>query len=134
MSADAEIADPHLAQRAIEIGEDSVEQTLAEPARPGPVVLEPMKTEKRMKTNQLKATVYCVRHTVIREENGLAGLLDDAVIREVYGLTSRIASGEREHGIRSQLPQTLTTNCPRLNLSSRKMGPAPTSFNRTPVA
>ena len=101
MLADAEIADPHLAQRAVEIGEHFVEKTLAEQARLRPILLEAMKIKKRVKANELKAPVERVRYAIVSKENRLAGLLDDPPVRDVCSLASRIVSGERKHRSRS---------------------------------
>ena len=134
MLADAEITDPHLAQRAVEIGEHSVEKALAERARLRPIRLEAMKIKKRVEANQFKAPVERVRYAIVSEENRLAGLLDDPPVRDVCSLAGRITSGERKHRSRSRTPQTLTTNDSRLNLLARKMGVSLVGFNRMPVA
>ena len=134
MLADAEVTDPHLAQRAVEIGEHSVEKALAERARLRPIRLEAVKIEKRVEAHQFKAPVERVRYAILSEENGLAGLLDHAPICDVCSLAGRIASGERKHRSRSQTPRTLTTNDPRLNLLTEIMGVALVGFNGMPVA
>ena len=92
MRADAEVTDPHLAKRAVEIGEHLVEKALAERARLRPIRLEAMKIKKRMKANQFKAPVECVRHAIVSEENPLPGLLDDPSVRDVCSLSGRITS------------------------------------------
>src|SRR5205814_9179212 len=129
MLADAEVTNPHLTQRAVEIGEHSVEKTLAEWARPRPVRLEAVKIKKRMKTNQFKAPVERVRYAILSEENAFAGLLDDAPVCDVRSLAGRIVSGERKHRSRSQTPRTLTTNDSRLKPAQRKMGVSLVGFN-----
>ncbi|HEX9536003.1 MAG TPA: hypothetical protein VF924_11060 [Stellaceae bacterium] len=134
MLADAEITDTHLAQRAVEIGEHLVEKALAELARLRPILLQAMKIKKSVKANQFKAPVERVRHAIVSEENGLAGLLDDPPVRDVCSLAGQIASGERKHCSRSQTPRTLTTNASRLNLLAEKMGVALVGFNGMPVA
>jgi hypothetical protein len=72
--SDTEITDPNLAQRAVEIGEHSVEKALGEPARLGPIGLETMKIQKRMEANQFKAPVERVRYAILGEENRLSSL------------------------------------------------------------
>ena len=91
--ADTQVTDPHLAQRAVEVGEHCVEEALTEPARLGSIVLEAMKIQKCMQANQFKTPVQRVRHAIIDEEHRLAGLFDDTAICAVYRLTGRIASG-----------------------------------------
>jgi len=91
--ADAKIAHPHLAQRAVKVGEHPVENALAESTRPRPILLEPMKIQKRMKANQLKTPVERVRYAIVREKNRTAGLLDDPPIRNVCSLSGRFALG-----------------------------------------
>ena len=134
MLADAEVTDPHLAQRAVEIGEHSVEKALAKRARPGPVRFQAMKIKKRMKANQFEAPVERVWHAILSEKNGLAGLLDHASVCDDCRLAGRIVFGERKHRSRSQTPRPLTTNDSRLNLLTREMGVALVGFNRMPVA
>ena len=134
MLADAEITDTHLAQRAVEIGEHSVEKTLAERARLRPIRLQAMKIKEGMETYQFKTPVERVRDAIVSEENGLAGLLDHPPERDVCSLAGRIVSGERKHRSRSQTPRTLTTNDPRLNLLTEIMGVALVGFNGMPVA
>ncbi len=93
-----------------------------------------MKIKKSVKANQFKAPVERVRHAIVSEENGLAGLLDDPPVRDVCSLAGQIASGERKHCSRSQTLRTLTTNALRLNLLAEKMGVALVGFNGMPVA
>jgi hypothetical protein len=112
--ADAEIPDPHLAQRAVEISEHSVEKALAKQARLRPIRLEAMKINKRVEANQFKAPVERVRYAIVREENRLAGLLDDPPVSDVCSLAGRIVSAERKHRNRSLTPRPLTTNHSRL--------------------
>ena len=95
--ADAEITDAHLAQRAVEISEHSVEKALAKRARLRPIRLEAMKIKKPVEADQFKAPVERVRYAIVREEDWLAGLLDDTPVRDVCSLTGRIVSGERKH-------------------------------------
>jgi hypothetical protein len=132
--ADVEITDSHLAQRAVEIGENSVEKALAEPVRPGPIDLETMKIKKRMEAYQFKAPVDRVRYAIVCEENHLSRLLDDAPMRQLRSLTGPISTGEGKQRSCSQIPGALTTNESRLNLFGWKMGRAPISFNRAPIA
>ena len=134
MLADAEVTDPHLTQRAVEIGEHSVEKALTERARLGPVRLKAMEIKKRMKADQVKAPVERVRYAILSEENRLAGLLDHAPVCGICSLAGRIVSGEGKHRSRSQTPRTLTTDDSRLNLLTGKMGVSLVGFNRMPVA
>ena len=92
MLADTEITDPHLAQRAVEIGKHSVEKALAERARLRPIRLEAMKIKKRVKANQFKAPVERVRYAIVGEENRLAGLLNDPPVRDICSLSGQIVS------------------------------------------
>jgi hypothetical protein len=134
MLAHAEVTDPHLAQRAVEIGKHSVEKALAERARLRPIRLEAMKIEERMKADQFKAPVERVRYAIVGEKSRLAGLLNDPPVRDVCSLAGQTASAERKHCGRSQTPRTLTINDSRLNLVAGKMGLSLVGFNRMPVA
>ena len=60
-----------------------------------------MKINKRVEADQFKAPVERVRYAIVREENALAGLLDDPPVSDVGSLASRIVSGERKHRNRS---------------------------------
>ena len=97
MFADAQITDPQLAERPVEIGKHSIEEALAEPARSRPLCLETMQIEKRMHTNQLKAPVECVRNAVIGEEDRLPRLLNHPLVRDVGGNLGTVACGSENH-------------------------------------
>jgi len=94
MSSDAQIAGTHLSERAIEIGEHSVEEALADSSCSRAFALETMQIQEGMKADQLKAAVQRIGHTVIGKEDRLPSLLDYAAISEIAGITEYIASGE----------------------------------------
>jgi hypothetical protein len=90
----AQIAGSHLSERAIEIGEHSVEEALADSPRAWAFELETMQIQERMKTDQLKAAVQRIGHTVVGKEDRLPSLLDHAAISEIAGIAEYVASGE----------------------------------------
>ena len=101
MFAYAEVADPYFAQRAVEIGEHSVEKALANPARLRPFGLEPVKVKECMEANQLKTPVKRVWHAMLHKEDRLASLIHDPLIRDIGGLSRQITCRERKQCGRS---------------------------------
>lgn len=120
MLADAQVANAHLAQRAIKIGKHPIEEPLAQPIRPRSLRLEAMEVQKRVQTDKLETTVDRVGDAKLREENGSPTLLHHPPISSVGRLPRGTSPMKRPQRQRSQSAKTLTANVSRLNLLPAK--------------
>jgi hypothetical protein len=90
---DTQIADSHLAQRAVEIGEHPIEKALRQEARLRPFGFQAVQVEKGVQASQLKAPVNGIRHTIVGKEDDSPRLLDYAPIGPVGSIAGGIVFG-----------------------------------------
>src|SRR5262249_33292401 len=103
-------------ERAVEIGEHPVKETLGQSVRLRPLGLESMKIQESMQANQLETSVKCVRHAIIGEKDRSPSVLDHVPVGNIGSITDDISLAAGNHRERSLRSETLTINESRLNL------------------
>jgi outer membrane protein assembly factor BamE (lipoprotein component of BamABCDE complex) len=102
-ASNAEVAGAHLTQRAIEIAEHRLEETLSQRSCLRLFALQAVQIEKRMDSNQLEAAIDRVGDSDIGKKTGLTCLLYNPAISELGGIPQEIASKQghyRQHTCR----------------------------------
>ena len=97
LTADAEIAGAHFAQRAVKIGEHRIDKPLTQLRRGRRLVFQAVEEQECVQTDQLEPAINRVRNTDIAEKSAPTRLIDDSAIGQFGGLLLRVAAKQRNH-------------------------------------